>query len=451
MEALSFGGTAEAPKLSILEFAKRLDVAMSQLDSWSFRDEAPNERVLRRFSKREVAELLGINHKLLSYTAKSDSDCFPLGERAGRELSYSPKDICLMRAVMGSKSHLKRSHIHWRRPGEPLSVITFGAQKGGIEKCLTATHFAQYLVLAYGLRVGVIDSDPQGTISRYFADAQHDIQNGDAQSLVNFLGMDDSFGEVPVARTDEQLNAVWQQTSWPGVRLMAGGPNILSGDVNLYLMGQKMKTRVYCVLKDAIAQWDKAYPPKTHPADLRRSDSSFNLEAYQAALNETLDVIIIDQQSSITPLHMNGLVAASTLVVPMSVQGFDLKTLTSYALTLTDILQYISDVEPDLQVGQRGHVVLPIISIGENDRDMFQIADLRENGGNIISKVWYNRSAASENAAALNMSIYEYTAPEGLRVSAKKFMRNANAVSDYLVQRSLPYLPSRGFAEEFIE
>lgn len=443
--------TAVTQHMKTLDFAHKLDAGMSQVDSRAFREETLSHRVSRRFSKRETAELMGIDHKLLSHTARGDEDVFPAGERAGRELSYSPEEICLMRAIMGSKSHIKRDHIHWRKPGDPLTVVTFGAQKGGTAKSLSAAHFAQYLVLAFGLRVGVIDSDPQSTVSLYFAGADNNILSGEAATMVDFMGIEDPFDPAPKSRTSEELDAVWQDTPWPGVRLMAGGPSILSGDVALYLMGQKSKTRVYSILKSAIDQWDEAHPPKTLPSDLRREDGTFDMDAYQRALNETLDVIIIDQQPSITLMQMNGIVAASTLVVPMTVKGFDLSTLTTYAGTLTDFLQYIEDVEPDLEVGQQGHVVLPTIIQGENDRDMLQISDLRDTCGDIISGVWYDRSAAVANAAELYMSIYEYTPPDGRRVSARSFMRNANSVNDYLAQRALPHLPARGFAEEFMK
>ena len=48
------------------------------------------------------------------------------------------------------------------------------------------------------------------------------------------------------------------------------------------------------------------------------------------------------------------------------------------------------------------------------------------------------------------MSIYEYTPPDGRKVSAKTFLENANAVNDYIVTRALPHLPDRSFAAQFI-
>lgn len=442
--------TAVTRELRTEEFARRLSAAMAQLDTRSYREETLKDRVSRRFPKREIAELLGIDHKYLDHIAKGDEDVFPKGFRSGRELTFTPEDICLIRALMGSKTHLKRQHIHWRKPDDPLKVVTFGAQKGGTGKSLSAAHFAQYLVLAYGLRVGVIDSDPQSTASLYFAGDSNHVFEEDTKTLADFMGVETPGAEAPTLLSGDELNDIWERTPWPGVRLIPGGPNILNADVSLFFMARGSHAKVYRILKDAIARWDEAHPPKSTPMDLRNDDGTFNLEAYQNALHETLDVIIIDQQPSITLMQLNGVVAADTLVVPMTMKGFDLSTLTTYAASLQDFLDFVVDYDPDIELGPGGHIVLPTIIQTENEKDVSQVADLVDKAGNIISEVWYDRSAAVANASEQYMSIYEYTPPEGRKVSARTFTRNANAVNDHIVSRALPHLPSRGFAETFI-
>lgn len=450
MTAVDIDVTAVTPGLRTEEFARRLSYAMNQLDTRSYREETLKDRVSRRFPKREVAELLGVDHKFLDHVAKGDEDVFPEGQRSGRELSFTPGDICLIRALMGSKTHLKRQHIHWRKPGEPLKVVTFGAQKGGTGKSLSAAHFAQYLVLAYGLRVGVIDSDPQSTASLYFAGDSNHVFDPDTKTLADFMGVETPGAEAPTPLSSEDLEGVWQPTPWPGVRLIPGGANILNADVSLFFMARGTSTKVYRILKDSLAKWEEAHPPVTTPMDLRREDGSFDTEAYHRALNETLDVVIIDQQPSITLMQLNGVVAADTLVVPMTMKGFDLSTLTTYSASLQDFLDFVVEYDPEIVLGPGGHIVLPTIVQSENEKDVSQISDLVDKAGDIISEVWYDRSAAVANASEQYMSIYEYTPPEGRKASARTFTRNANAVNDHIVTRALPHLPSRGFAEEFI-
>ena len=98
-----------------------------------------------------------------------------------------------------------------------MKVVTFGAQKGGTGKSLSAAHFAQYVNLHYGLRVGVIDADPQATVSLYFADEQLPLFEPDTLTLADFMGVDDPAAVSIEARTGEELNDIWQATPWPGL------------------------------------------------------------------------------------------------------------------------------------------------------------------------------------------------------------------------------------------
>ncbi|SFF14615.1 chromosome partitioning protein [Sulfitobacter brevis] len=434
---------------STLQFVDKISMAMGQLDTRVHRDETLSKRVTRRFSKNEVASFMGIQTQTLVDKGNSDDD-LPAGQRIGRETTYSPSDMMQMRGMLGSRSTRRREYIHWRQPEDPLTVVAFGSQKGGTGKSLSAAHFAQYLSLAYGLRVGVIDADPQATASLYFADETTKLFDEATLTLADFMGVGEPGAQSSAPRTPEELDAIWQQTAWPGIRLIPGGANILNGDVALYLKARSNK-KPYRTLKDAIDLWDRSYPPKTVLKDLRNKDGSFNQEAYENALGETLDVIVIDQQPSITLMQLNCVVAADTLIIPITLKGFDLSTLTTYVNSLGEYLAVVCSAEKQLEVGRGGHIVLPTIVQSANDRDIAQISDLHLWAPGGISKVWYARSDAIANAAEEYMSIYEYTPPTNRRASAKSFMTNANAVNDYLVGRVLPSLPSRGFGETFVK
>jgi len=107
--------------------------------------------------------------------------------------------------------------------------------------------------------------------------------------------------------------------------------------------------------------------------------------------------------------------------------------------------------EADIEIGAGEHMVLPTIVQEQNDRDTDQIVDLYKKAPREVMQVWYSRSDAIANAAEEYKSIYEYLPPKTRRVSAKAFMTNANAVNDAIVKRVWPDLPSRGFADRFIE
>ncbi|KKK80181.1 hypothetical protein LCGC14_2826060, partial [marine sediment metagenome] len=208
---------------------------------------------------------------------------------------------------------------------------------------------------------------------------------------------------------------------------------------------------VYRILKDALARWDAGYGPKSLPANFRDAGGAFDHETYQAALNETVDVIVIDQQPSLTLVQLNGLIAADSVVIPQTMKGFDLATLSTYVSNIGEYLEFILSFEPDIEIGRGEHVILPTIVQEQNDQDTDQILDLYRRAPREILQVWYTRSDAIANASEEYKSIYEYMPPASRRVSARTFMRNANAVNDALVQRVLPDLPKRDFADTFIK
>ena len=173
------------------QFVRHLDRVMGAVNTRLQRDLTLRTRVARRFSLREVADLLSVDTTTLNKLS-SDEPCFPEGERIGRARTFSPREIMLIRALIASNRHAKRAHMFWRGAGDAgPKVVTFGAQKGGTGKSLSAAHFAQYHNLFYGLRVGVIDADPQATISLYFADDKLPLFAEDTATVADFMGVGD--------------------------------------------------------------------------------------------------------------------------------------------------------------------------------------------------------------------------------------------------------------------
>ncbi|WP_227272102.1 AAA family ATPase [Roseobacter weihaiensis] len=414
------------------------------------RDLTLRTRVARRFSMVETAQLLAVDTTYLTRIS-AEEPAFPAGERAGRERTFSPSEVMQIRAIIGSNPAAKRPYLHWRRPGQPVKVVTFGAQKGGTGKSLSAAHFAQYVNLHYGLRVGVIDADPQATVSLYFADEKLPLFDPATPTLADFMGVDDP-GSVKLSEpSGKDLNGIWQPTPWPGIRLIPGGANIQNGDISLFFMSQQASVPVYRVLKDAIRTWDLANPPMTRLENIRGDTGEFDPVRYEQALTETVDVIVIDQQPSLTLMQLNGLVAADSVVIPQTMKGFDLATLATYVSNIGEYLEFIMGFEADLEIGGGEHMVLPTIVQEQNDQDTDQILDLYRKAPREVMQVWYSRSDAIANAAEEYKSIYEYLPPKTRRASAKAFMANANAVNDALVQRIWPELPPRDYARKFIE
>ncbi|GAD56429.1 nucleotide-binding protein [Limimaricola cinnabarinus] len=176
-------------------------------------------RVEKKFSMREVGDLLGLTknyyESMLSKSAEEEPS-FPAGVRDGRERHYTLDELMLIRAHLQSLPNRRRPYLHWRQPGDPLKIVTFGAQKGGTGKSLSAAHFAQYLTMNYGLRVGLIDCDPQATASLYFADDESHLFDPEIATVAAFMGVSEPGETDLVTRPTAELDAMWQPTPWAG-------------------------------------------------------------------------------------------------------------------------------------------------------------------------------------------------------------------------------------------
>lgn len=400
--------------------------------------ETRHQRVLRRFTQREAETIL--NHPdALKELAATGSD------------SFSVTDLLKIRARAVRHDPENHPTLPWRKPGQPLPVITVGSQKGGSGKSISAANLA---VAAHnrGLRVALVDSDPQATLSLYFVDDEIEIAGADVPTFTRFMGVG-APGEDPIRHTPEELNAFWRPTPWPGVRLIPGGAPIQEADISMFFQarnGTGKDRRVYRMLKDAIDRWSEAYPPQTAPADLLDASGKLREDVFEAALTETFDLIIIDSAPALTLAQLNTVVAASTLIVPMTMRGFDLSTLQIYLSSLNDYLRFIGTEDDPILFPDTQSYILPTIVSTSNDTDLRQVGELYAHDPDVICPVFYARSDAVANAARDYQSIYEYDPPKSRKKSAQDFLFNANAVSDAILSRAVPWLTSPGYANEFI-
>ena len=160
---------------------------LASMEPKTRREAAIGSRLEKSFSKRQVAELIGVGVSTLSRHEK-ESKSWPEGQMVGRERVYRLPEIMTMRAILASTPKPRVEPLAWRKPNDPLPIISFASQKGGTGKSLTSAHFAQYLSLHYGMRVGLIDADPQHTLSLYFAppENRHGIPFKDYETPVSY-------------------------------------------------------------------------------------------------------------------------------------------------------------------------------------------------------------------------------------------------------------------------
>lgn len=416
------------------------------------RNRTKSQRVMRRYSIAEVATFLGCERNYLYKSILKHPDA-PAGETIGRENTFSVGDIMKLRAVADTRSGAQRRFLHWRKPGDPLPVVTFSSQKGGVGKSLCSSHYAQYLNLFYGLRVGVIDADPQATCSQYFVDDQTELHSYSVKTYTDFMGLPEPGQTDQVEHSNYDLNLFWRPTPWPGLRLMPGGASIQEADISLFFLARnadKRTKKVYRMLRDNIERWSEAHPPRTQAADLAGPHGSFRQDDYEAALHETLDVVIIDTPPSLTISTLNTVVAADSLVVPQTMKGFDLTTLHVYLQNLQDYFEYIATDSSPVRFRPSRSMILPTIVNNASDTDWMTIGELISQIPDNVSKVFYKYSSGAANAFREFKSIYEYKPDKNRRESCRVFLDNANSVNDMIARETLPHLPHRDFAAAFM-
>lgn len=436
-------------------FLRKAIRGLAQMEHRGRREEAIGRRLRTKFHKRQIAEMIGIGVSTLSRQEK-ESKSWPDGHVVGRERTYSLDDLMMMRAILAASPKPRTQMLSWRKPDDPLPVVSFASQKGGTGKSLSSAHFAQYLSLYYGMRVGVIDADPQHTLSLYFASPEQ--RDGapyrDFETLVDFAGlyMDEEMGAPLSDRSGEELNDCWVSTPWPGIRIIPANVETSEGEIQLsrLMMAGVTKPPLYLHTKNAIEKWADANPPRTMPEELADANGFVDPARLQEALSETLDVIIIDYQPALTIFQLNNLVASTHLVVPQTMKGFDIATLEAFLMKLLDYTETVLSTNTALSMGSGNHVILPTIVQRTNFADLEQIAALMEHCPGVVSPVYYLRSDAVANAADLYQSAYEYEPSPGQRKGLKRFLENANAVNDALVERIWPGR-GRGYAEAWFE
>ena len=205
----------------------------------------------------------------------------------------------------------------------------------------------------------------------------------------------------------------------------------------------------YRYLRDAIERWKKGHPPKTAPNELVIG-GKVDVERLDRALAETLDCIIIDYQPALTLFQLNNVIASSSLVIPQTMKGFDIATLSTFVTGLLGMLQHILAHER-IEIGSGANMLLPTIVQRSNAQDLNHIGNLLEHCPTEILPVFYLRSDAISNASDVYQSVYEYEPDTpGKRKGINRFITNADAVNDALVSRLWPGL-ERGYANAWMD
>jgi chromosome partitioning protein len=191
--------------------------------------------------------------------------------------------------VSATVSRETKAVVGIRRLKEPMAplpttrIITVANQKGGVGKTTTAVNIGASLAMG-GLKVLLIDLDPQGNASTAFNVAHHEGVPGSYELLVD----------------GSTIAAVRQRADgYPKLDVVPAGVDLVGAEIDLV----ELERREF-KLRDALN-------------DLVNRDGE-----------ERYDYIIIDCPPSLGLLTLNALIAADELLIPIQCEYYALEGLT---------------------------------------------------------------------------------------------------------------------------
>lgn len=238
------------------------------------------------------------------------------------------------------------------RPKGP-KIIAIANQKGGVGKTTTTINLGAAMSEA-GLRVLVVDLDPQGNAS-------------------TGLGIDANareFTTYELLLEDIDLGQVIQKTNAENLMIIPATVDLSSADIDL-ISNEKRSFLLY----DALRQ----------PA----------MDAF------AFDYILIDCPPSLNLLTVNAMVAAHSVLVPLQSEFFALEGLTQLMRTIREVRQ---SANKNLRIEG---VVLTMYDSRNNLSQQVE-ADARENLGELVFETVIPRNVRVSEAPSYAVSVLDY-------------------------------------------
>lgn len=232
----------------------------------------------------------------------------------------------------------------------PPRIVSIANQKGGVGKTTTAINLGAALV-ARGLRVTVIDLDPQGNASTGL---------GVAPEMRRLTAYDLLLGETSV-------EGALQRTSFDGLTIVPATTDLASADAELMASRRRVAH-----LKAALGRSEVA-----------------------------ADVVLIDCPPALGLLTLNALVASTSVLVPLQSEFFALEGLSQLLKTMREVRQ---SANPTLRLEG---VVLTMYDARNNIARQVE-ADVRETLGDLVFQTRIPRNVRLSEAPSFALPIITF-------------------------------------------
>ncbi len=344
---------------------------------------SPDERktLKKRWGIQSVADMVDKSAQAIRDAEKQQKLPAPERDESGKRY-YSLKRINLIRDYFGTRFK--------RQPGSKPMILTITNFKGGVAKTTTAVHLAQKCALD-GLKVLLVDLDPQATSTTYFGYIP-DLHLNDEDTLANAL-----------LENPKDIERVVTQTYFDGIDLIPA---------NLGLAGAEIWITLQNVQKQDELEFNKTQP-------FKRLDVAISL------IKDQYDVIILDCAPNQGSLVINAISCANGLLVPLPPSGVNVASFTRFSKTLSQLFSTIHVEHLDYF-----RILFSKYKTSQANTSLATV--LRQAYGSFIATNPMLESTEIDKSANSFSTIYE-TIPSRSSPSLNRAITSANNVNDEII------------------
>ena len=277
-------------------FSDKLSAMMSELREQML---APRPRKnAPRLSSGQLATLCGIDRARLNYLASKENSHLPPGELHGNGRS---RIFSLQEAQQWVRAE---AGITPRPEGTSGEIVIVANFKGGSTKTTTAMSLAQGLTLR-GRKVLVVDLDPQASLTELCGlYAESDVEEED--TVMPLI-----YGEA------EDLRYAIKSTYWAGLDMIPAAPALFSAEFMIpSYVAKDSKFKFWDIIGRGLEPMRRDY-----------------------------DFIILDSAPSLSYLTINGLMAASAMVMPLVPESLDFISSVQFWNLFSDLARSFSGMD----------------------------------------------------------------------------------------------------------